>query len=223
MRQTSLIDSMMFGALLAATAACSSGSGSASGTGGAAGANTGGASTGGANTGGANTGGANTGGANTGGSGTGGAAGTGGGGAGGCPTVDLGGNVPVHYDGTTVGKPNIVTSSRLEWTDAGDDALLFTAPANATYRISMPVGEGGCGASVREYGPNMDGMGSIYDPSWCPATGQSVEIDGVFAAIPPDNTDDVTLAQGQQVLIWVSCAYWSTPLEAPYQIAIEQL
>ncbi|MFO0567784.1 MAG: hypothetical protein U0263_19145 [Polyangiaceae bacterium] len=202
------------------------GSGSAGGTSGAGGsAATGGSSaTGGTSAGGAS----GTGGAATGGtSASGGSSGIGGsGGSGGsasyCPTANLGSTLPITYDGTTVGKPNIVTSSRLEWTDAGDDALLFTAPAAGTYHIAMPQGPGGCGASIREYGPQRNGMGEIYTPNWCPAPGSSVEIDGVFAAIPPSTTQDVALTSGQQVLIWVSCAYWSKPTEGAYQLVIDQ-
>ena len=116
-----------------------------------------------------------------------------------------------------------MTSARLEWKEAGDEALLFTAGSAGTYRFSMPVGEGGRGASIREFGANQDGMGTIYDPSWCPSAGQSAEIDGVFAAIPPSTTTDVALTAGQKVLIWVSCSYWSNPVEAPYQLTIEKM
>ncbi len=224
MRRSLATGSVIFAVAMASCVACSSGSGSGGGGGGSAGAATGG-SGGGAGAGSGGAAGTGTGGTGTGGnagSGTGGT-GTGGSGGGYCPTADLGSTLPIIYDGSTAGKPNIVTSSRLEWTDAGDDALLFTAPAAGTYRISMPSALDGCGASVREYGPAMNGMGEIYSPSWCPAQGSSVEIDGVFAAYPPDGTDDVDLASGQQVVIWVSCAYWASTLEGAYQIKIEQI
>ena len=140
--------------------------------------------------------------------------GSGGGSAMHCPTVDLGSQLPINYDGTTVGKPNIVNSQRLEWETAGDDALLFTAPSAGTYTLSFTSPAGGCGASIREYGPNMNGMGDIYDTSWCPMPGEIATIDGVYAAT------DVVLAAGQEMLVWVSCAYFSNPLESPYNLTI---
>ena len=207
--------------------ACSSGSGSGGGSGGMAGSGTGGTGTGGTGTGGTGTGGSGTGGGGgLAGSASGGSAGsgTGGGNTGGggnyCPTADMGTGVQASYAGDTTGKANIVTSSRLEWQEAPDDALLFTASEAGTYRISMPTGPDGCGASVREYGPQMNGQGEIYSPSWCPAPGSTVEIDGVFAAIPPTTTDDVELTAGQQIIVWVSCAYWSQNQSGAYQIDI---
>ncbi|MCK6588088.1 MAG: hypothetical protein L6Q76_10930 [Polyangiaceae bacterium] len=155
---------------------------------------------------------------------TGGAGGEGGG-AGGtgnqfCPTETLGTALPITYDGSTVDKDNLVTSPRLEWTNAGDDALLFVAPEAAIYKVSLPVVEPGCGASVREYGIKMDGMGTIYDTSFCPPEGTSIEIDGVY--IEPSGTE-VPLPAGQEMLIWVSCASFSATKEAAYQLKIEKL
>lgn len=161
------------------------------------------------------------------GSGGGATSGTGGtGGAGGgtgnqfCPTDTLGTDLPITYDGSTVGKENLVTSPRLEWTDAGDDAILFIAPEAAVYKVSLPGVEPGCGASVREYGIKMDGMGTIYDTSFCPPEGTSIEIDGVY--VEPTGTE-VPLPAGQQMLIWVSCAFFSANKEAAYQLKIEKL
>jgi hypothetical protein len=132
--------------------------------------------------------------------------------------------VPVTYDGTTVGKTNIATSARLEWTDAGDDALLFVAPETATYKVSMPIAPpgGACGASIREYGPQMNGMGEIYSSSWCPSQGGVAEIDGVFAAFSGGDTD-VMLNAGQEMLVWVSCSYFSMPVEGAYRVMIDKL
>jgi hypothetical protein len=166
-------------------------------------------------------------------SGSGGSAGAAGGGTGGsgggagggptnqfCPSDTLGNTLPITYDGTTVGKENLVTSPRLEWTTAGDDALLFVAPEAAFYRVSLPVIEPGCGASVREYGIQMDGMGTIYDTSFCPPEGSSIEIDGVYVEAAGT---DVPLPAGQEMLIWVSCASFSAAKEAVYQLKIEKL
>jgi hypothetical protein len=161
-----------------------------------------------------------------------GSAGIGGGGGGGgtggaggqanqfCPTMTLTGDLPITYNGSTKDKENIVTSARLEWTKAGDDALLFVAPEAAFYRVSLPVIGAGCGASVREYGANMDGMGTIYDTSFCPPEGSSIAIDGVY--VEPTGTD-VPLPEGQQMMIWVSCASFSAVQEGEYQIKIEKL
>jgi len=157
--------------------------------------------------------------------GGGGSGGGAGGGSGGstnefCPSDTLGTTLPITYDGTTVGKENLVTSARLEWTNAGDDALLFVAPEAAFYRVSLPLVAPGCGASVREYGIQMDGMGTIYDTSFCPPEGSSIEIDGVYVEAAGT---DVPLPVGQEMLIWVSCASFSATKEAKYQIKIEKL
>jgi len=158
--------------------------------------------------------------------GSGGGAGSGAGGSGGavnefCPTDTLNNAAfPLTYDGTTEGKEDIVTSARLEWTDAPDAALLFVAPETAFYRVSLPLIEPGCGASVREYGILMDGMGTIYDTSFCPPEGSTIAIDGVF--VEPAGSD-VPLPKGQQMLIWVSCATSSATQEGKYQIVIEKL
>src|SRR5262245_23987445 len=50
-----------------------------------------------------------------------------------CPHVDLGRTVPATYMGSTDGLPNLVTSARLEWTDAPDDSLAFEAPSDGDY------------------------------------------------------------------------------------------
>ena len=68
-----------------------------------------------------------------------------------CPREDLGSHTSILYEGDTTGLPNLVTSSRLEWQDAPDDSLLFTAPEDGDYEIVVtdePSTNGGCGASV---------------------------------------------------------------------------
>jgi hypothetical protein len=137
-----------------------------------------------------------------------------------CPTHTLEPTLPITYDGSTVGKENIVTSTRLEWTTAGDDALVFVAPEAAFYKVSLPLIEPGCGASVREYGFKMDGMGTIYDTSFCPPEGSSIEIDGVYVEA---TGTEVPLPEGQEMMIWVSCASFAATKEAAYQIMIEKL
>jgi len=131
-----------------------------------------------------------------------------------CPRHDLGSETSLTYNGDTTGLPNLVTSPRLEWQDAPDDALLFTAPVAGDYEIvttAEPSSNQGCGASVWNYGTD-----TYYDASWCPAPGSTTEIDGGFtsAGYP------YTFAQGETVLIWFSCSYWATPLYGPYEITI---
>ena len=145
--------------------------------------------------------------------------------SGGCPTVTLPTTLPLSYSGDTTGRPNLVTSARLEWTDAPDDALLFVAPQAGTYRIGMPAApstNGGCGASAREYG-TTGSDGQPYTETSCPVSGATKTIDGIFAALPPSSTEDFTLTQGQHLLIWVSCTSWSTAKSGPYTLTIQKL
>ena len=126
--------------------------------------------------------------------------------------MDLGSANTVTYSGDTTGLPNWVASTRLEWTDAPDDTLLFTAPAAGQYAFtfsSTATTNGGMGASARDMANNY----------WfsCPATASGMMIDGVFEtpAAP------ATLTAGQKVLIYVSAAYWSVPVKAgPYTLTI---
>jgi len=137
-------------------------------------------------------------------------------GAGVCPHVDLGSSTSVTYDGNTTGLTNLVTSSRLEWTDAPDDALLFTVPENGDYELIVtaePSSNGGCGASVWDYGTD-----SFYDVSWCPQPGSTTEIDGFYvsAGYP------YTWTQGMSVIIWFSCTYWADVKSGAYTLTIQK-
>jgi len=141
-----------------------------------------------------------------------------------CPTATLPTALPVTYSGDTTGKPNLVTSTRLEWGDAPDDALLFVAPSAGTYRIGLPTApstNGGCGASAHEFGTS--GNGAPYTEQSCPAQNATKAIDGIFSALPPSNTEDLMLTQGQHVLIWVSCTTWSNAKAGPYTLTIQKL
>lgn len=139
-----------------------------------------------------------------------------------CPRVDLGA-LPITYKGDTSGAMDLVQSSRLEWGAAPDDTLLFTAPAAGTYHIAMtsePSKNGGCGASIQEF--TDVGTSKYYDESSCPATGMVSMIDGVFAA-SLGSASDFQAAQGQKVLIWVSCATWSDAQMGAYTLTIAKM
>jgi hypothetical protein len=155
------------------------------------------------------------------GGGTGGGSGGGAGGSGGgvgattaCPHVNLGRGTSFTYTGDTTGLPNWVTSTRLEWTDAPDDSLAFTADVAGNYKFTFTdstTSNGGMGASIR----NADN--TFYMA--CPASGTQVATDGVFES----PSYPVALTAGQQVLVYVSAAYWSTPAKAgAYTIKIEK-
>jgi len=121
----------------------------------------------------------------------------------------------LEYTGSTVGLANIVESSRLEWTDAPDDALLYVAPASGLYRLELtdhPSGNGGCGLSVQEFA-NV-GTTTYYDENDCPGSGQVANIDGVYGV------NELTLTQGQSVLIWFGCTYWSDAVTGSYTLTL---
>jgi hypothetical protein len=138
-------------------------------------------------------------------------------GGGGCPTVTLGTSLPLTYQGDTTGKKNLVTSTRLEWGDAPDDALLFVAPAAGTYTIALtmePSNNGGFGVSARDF-TSMN----IYDESSCPAAGTVGTLDGVFVA-SLGSPGSLPLDQGGHALLWVSATTWSSAQSGAYTVAI---
>ena len=206
----------------AVAVACSSGSGGGSGgAAGSAGSGVGGSSGSGGGAGAGAQGGSAGAGA-TGGSSGSGATGGSGGSSSDCPHTDLGSSVPVTHNGDTQGLPNLAESTRLEWGDAPDDTLLFTAPEAGTYHIAMtqPSTNGGCGVSIQEYA--NAGTTTYYDASWCPASGAIANLDGVYAA--GDGFDsDFVLAQGQSVMLWVSCTTWSDVQAGAYTVSITKL
>ena len=139
---------------------------------------------------------------------------------GGCPTVVLPTTLPLTYDGNTAGKPDLVASTRLEWGNAPDDALLFVAPSAGTYTVAMtadPSNNGGCGASAQDYA-NV-GTSTCYDESACPASGSTATIDGVYTATGAATTD-LALTANQHVLLFVSCTTWSSVQSGAYTLTI---
>lgn len=137
-----------------------------------------------------------------------------------CPHVDLGDRVPVSYDGSTAGLPDQVESLRLEWTDAPDDTLVFTAPADGDYVIYFESAEPGFGVSAREYGPEMNGRGRFYTAQDCSDQGPAT-IDGVYNDNQPDYP--LPLTAEQTIMLWVSGAYWAQAQTTTYTLRIEML
>lgn len=141
-------------------------------------------------------------------------------GGGGCPTVVLPTSMPLTYDGDTTGKADLVSSTRLEWADAPDDALLFVAPSAGTYVVAMtkdPSTNGGCGASAQDFA--NAGTSTCYDESACPTSGAARTIDGVYTATG-SSTTPLTLTSGQHVLLFVSCTTWSSAQSGAYTLTI---
>jgi hypothetical protein len=68
---------------------------------------------------------------------------------GGCPRVSLGRSTSVEYSADTSTLENIVISNRLEWTDAPDDSLEFTAAQAGTYAIDLTSTNASLGVSAK--------------------------------------------------------------------------
>jgi len=133
-----------------------------------------------------------------------------------CPRVVLEGAQVYHGD--TTGLPNSVTSARLEFGDYPDDTVLFRATEAGSYLIYLsdtPASLEGCGASTWDYA-----LERHYVAADCPADGVVAEIDGVFTGNNPEY-DLHELVAGDEVLVWISCAYWETPGFGPYELTIE--
>jgi hypothetical protein len=120
----------------------------------------------------------------------------------------------VTYNGDTSGKPNLVTSVRLEWDTAPDDALLFVAPQAGTYTIAMPSEPAGCGASSRDFQSMAD-----FNESACPGAGSVAAIDGIYTA-GDQIMSNTTLTQGQHLVIFVSCPTWASSQSGAYTLSI---
>ena len=177
--------------------ACSSGTGGGAGGGAAAGGGAGGGSTGGS-----------------------------GGGSGGtvvkaatsCPHVVLQSTVPVTYQGdTSAGLPNWVTSTRLEWTDAPDDSLIFVAPTTGKFFFSLSSSNSNLGVSIK----NADG--TLHAAQGCPASGATLSNDGFFESPAPTDGGvgyPSSLDAGTSVLIWISAPYWAAQKTGAYTLRI---
>ena len=130
-----------------------------------------------------------------------------------CPHIDFGMTSSITYQGDSTGLPNWVESPRLEWQDAPDDSLRFTAPTGGNYVFSLTAEASDAsnfdkGISVRNY------VGVFYGA--CPSAGIVQSIDGIYE-VP---TFPVALTAGQQVLMYVSAPYWAVEKSGRYMLTI---
>jgi hypothetical protein len=135
-----------------------------------------------------------------------------------CPRVTLGTTLPVEYSGDTTSLPNLVTSARLEWTDAPDDAVKFTAPVAGKYLIELTSSVTELGASAEDYN---NGNPVPFSPTACPAAGVVKEIDGVFTFNQPNYPLD--LAAGESIVIFVSAPSFAQVKAGPYMLKVSKL
>ena len=168
------------------------------------------------------TGGTGGGGGSGGGAGGGAGGGGGSGGAqvvGGCPRVLLGSTLPAEFSGDTASLPNLVTSPRLEWTDAPDDALEFTAPVAGDYVIELASPNQSLGASAEDY--NTNGSDAFpFTRTACPAAGAVKEINGVYNHNQPNYP--ITLAAGQTMVIFIGAPYWAATKTGTYTLKVSK-
>lgn len=128
---------------------------------------------------------------------------------GGCPRVLLGSLPDVSFSADTASLPNLVISNRLEWREAPDDALEFTAPTTGSYKVTYTASNGNLGLSVSD-------LNGFFTRSACPPAGLVVSIDGYYV------TDGMQLAltRGQSVVFFVSAPYWAMEKTGTYQLRI---
>lgn len=128
----------------------------------------------------------------------------------------------MDYGGSTIGNDNLFESNRLEWDDAGDDALLYVVPETGTYEFYMEEGSTdnqGCAISIYE---RIDGDNLYFDSDICPVEGLVGDLPDAYFVGGEGFGDTADLTEGQEVMLLISCAYWSTPdTEADYTISIE--
>jgi hypothetical protein len=117
------------------------------------------------------------------------------------------------YMGSTEGLPNLVTSARLEWTDAPDDSLAFEAPSDGDYMFAFESANGNMGASAEDYSSHKP-----WTSASCPAAGATNEIDGVYTSNNP--MYPVALKAGQKIVVWVSVASFSATKSSPYKLTV---
>ena len=134
---------------------------------------------------------------------------------GGCPRVKLGRSTNVSFTADTATLPNIVTSQRLEWTDAPDDALEFTADQAGNYVIELTSTNMSLGASAEDY-TSM----APFTASACPPSGLVVSIDGVFNHNQPNYP--LALTEGQTIVIFISAPYWAAVKTGTYTLVVRR-
>jgi hypothetical protein len=137
-----------------------------------------------------------------------------------CPRAVLGGPLPQVFDGDTTGLPNTLTSSRLEWGDAPDDLVLFTAPEAGSYVIDLSSTVPSLGVSAQDYGA-MGTDARPFDVSDCPSGTTPREINGVFNHNQPSSP--LMLAAGQKVMLFVSAPMWANLRFGPYTLTVRKV
>jgi hypothetical protein len=115
--------------------------------------------------------------------------------------------------GSTDGLPNLVTSNRLEWTDAPDDSLAFEAPSDGDYVFTFESPNVNMGASAVDYVSSKP-----WTSATCPARGATNEIDGVYTSNNP--MYPVPLKAGQKIVVFVSTASFSATKSSPYKLTV---
>jgi hypothetical protein len=138
-----------------------------------------------------------------------------------CPTDVLPSQTSVTYQGSTIGNDNLFESSRLEWDDAGDDALLYVVPETGTYELSLNEAiteNGGCHISIH----GQDDGRTYWTPEICPEEGAVRELPTGMVIGGEGGGDNVDLSAGQQLLVLISCTDWARPSEEnDYTLTIE--
>ena len=137
-----------------------------------------------------------------------------------CPRVTLQGPLPQVFEGDTTGLANTLTSARLEWTDAPDDSLQFTAPEAGNYVIELQSPVTALGVSAQDYG-TMGTDARPFTTSDCPLGTSVREINGVYNHNQPNFP--LALTAGQRVVLFVSAPYWANQRFGPYTLTVRKL
>lgn len=135
---------------------------------------------------------------------------------GGCPRVKLGRATEVTFSADTGTLPNLVNSTRLEWTDAPDDALEFIAAETGNYVIELSSSNSNLGASAEDYGPMVP-----FTSTACPPSGLVVAIDGVYSHNQP--MYPTALTAEQRMVIFISAPYWAAVKTGAYTITVKRV
>ncbi len=139
---------------------------------------------------------------------------------GGCPRVILGSTLPAEFSADTTGLTNLVTSNRLEWTDAPDDAIEFMAPATGDYVIELSSTAPNLGVSAQDF--NTNGSDAVpFTRSNCPAAGSVKAINGVFSHL--NSRNPISLSAGQSIVMFVSAPFWAPQKAGAYVITVRKL
>lgn len=138
---------------------------------------------------------------------------------GGCPRVQLGRSTEVTFSADTSTLQNLVTSNRLEWTDAPDDALEFIAAEAGDYVIELTSPNLSLGASAEEYRPS--GPMTPFTSSACPPSGLVVAIDGVYNHNQPGYP--IALSAEQRMVIFISAPSWAAVKTGSYTVMVKRV